>query len=151
VHTVNDAGFPTVRYYVITGLNSFNPTVALTNLVFKFSSSNDFNPSIVSDPAGHFGLDWSLTNPPAGAAGLPSEMFADNNGSNPGPGSGIFVFTSASCANTSGTSRWGDYSQVTVDPGPGTVANTNTRIFWGVNETMPGVNFWSTEIAKINY
>ncbi len=151
VHTVNDAGFPTVRYYVITGLNSFNPTVALTNLVFKFSSSNDFNPSIVSDPAGHFGLDWSLTNPPAGAAGLPSEMFADNNGSNPGPGSGIFVFTSASCANTSGTSRWGDYSQVTVDPGPGAVANTNTRIFWGVNETMPGVNFWSTEIAKLLY
>jgi hypothetical protein len=150
VHDVNDGGFPTTRYYVITGLNAFNPVVALTSLLFKYSNSNDFNPSIVADPEGRFGIDWSLTVP--GSGGLnPSEMFADNNGSNPGPGSGITVFTSASCMNTSGVSRWGDYSQVTMDPGTGTVSNINTGIFWGENEIVPSVNFWSTEIANIKY
>jgi len=150
-HAVNDAGFPTVRYYVLNGLLGFAPNVAITNLVFKSGTSNDWNPSIVSDDAGHFALDWSLTNPPAGAAGLPSEMVADNNGSNPGPGSGAFVLTSASCYNTSGTARWGDYSQISVDPGTGAVSNLNTKIFWGDNEIVPSVNFWSTEIAKIVY
>jgi len=150
VHDVNDAGFPTVRYYVISGLLTHAPTVALTSLVFKSSSSNDWNPSIAADAFGRFGIDWSLTVPGSGGTN-PSEMFADNNGSNPGPGSGLIVFTSASCANTSGTSRWGDYSQVSIDPGTGVTANTNTKIFWIVNETMPGVNFWSTEIAKIVY
>jgi hypothetical protein len=149
VHTVYDAGFPTVRYYVITGLTAFNPVVATTNLVYKYGNSDDFNPSIVSDTLGHFGIDWSLTDP--AAAINPSEMFADNNGSNPGAGSGTFVLTSASCYNTSGTARWGDYSQVSIDPGTGTVANYNTKIFWGVNEIVPSSNFWSTEIAKILY
>jgi hypothetical protein len=149
VHDVNDVGFPTVRYYVISGLLSFAPAVALTNLVVNSSSSNDWNPSIASDPAGRFALNWSLTNPSAGT--LPSEMFADNNGSNPGAGSGINVFQSASCYTTGSPQRWGDYSQVSVDPGPGTVANTNTKIFWIDNEKVPSANFWSTEIAKITY
>jgi hypothetical protein len=150
-HAVNDAGFPTVRYYVLNGLLGFAPNVAVTNLVFKFGNSNDFNPSIVSDAAGHFALDWSLTDP--AAAINPSEMVADNNGSNPGSGSGAFVLTSASCMSFSGggVSRWGDYSQISVDPGPGTVSNLNTKIFWGDNEIVPSVNFWSTEIGKVTY
>jgi len=150
-YQVHDVAFgpATVRYYRIKGLLAFAPVLDLTGLVFHANTSSDFNPSIASDPAGHFGLNWSLTNAAAGT--LPSVMFADNNGSNPGSGSGIFVFTSASCANTSGVSRWGDYSQVSIDPGAGAVANTNTKIFWIDNETMPGVNFWSTEIAKILY
>jgi hypothetical protein len=153
-HTVNDAGFPTVRYYVISGLSSFNPTVALTNLIFNSGSSNDWNPSIAADPEGRFGINWSLTNPPAGQ--LPSEYFADNNGSNPGPGSGIDVFTSASCYNNTNpppnnVSRWGDYSQTSIDPGTGTVSNTNTGIFWTDNETVPSVSFWSTEVGEIVY
>src|ERR1700686_1699301 len=146
VHTVNDAGFPTVRYYVLSGLLGFAPTVAATNLVYKYGNSNDFNPSIVSDVSGRFAIDWSLTDP--GSSINPSEMVADNNGTNPGPGSGAFVLTSASCMNTSGVSRWGDYSQISVDPGAGTVSNLNTKIFWGDNEIVPSVNFWSTEIGK---
>jgi hypothetical protein len=149
VHTVYDAGFPTVRYYQISGILSFVPTVAVTNLVYKYGNSDDFNPSIVSDAGDHFALDWSLTDP--ALAINPSEMVADNNGSNPGAGSGAFVLTSASCYNTSGTARWGDYSQISVDPGTGTVSNLNTKIFWGDNEIVPSSNFWSTEIAKILY
>jgi hypothetical protein len=153
-HTVNDSGFPTVRYYVISGLSTLTPTVALTNLIFNSGSSNDWNPSIAADPEGRFGINWSLTNPPAGQ--LPSEYFADNNGSNPGPGSGINVFTSASCYNNTNpppnnVSRWGDYSQTSVDPGTGAISSTNTGIFWTDNETVPSVSFWSTEVGEIVY
>ncbi len=35
VHDVNDGGFPTLRYYVISGLLSFTPTVAVTNLIYN--------------------------------------------------------------------------------------------------------------------
>ena len=153
VHTVGAGVFSEPRYYYITGLNAFNPTVSFVADVFAAGSSYDFNPSIASDPLGHFGLNWSSTNPTAGfPAGNPSEVFADNNGANPnGTAQHLYVFTSASCYNTSGTARWGDYSQVSIDPGPGTVSNTNTRIFWIDNETVPSSNFWSTEIAKLNY
>lgn len=149
VHTENLFGFPAPRYYIITGLLSFAPTVSVTNFVFASATSDDWNPSIASDPQGQFGINWSVTDPGTGL--LPTERFADNNGGNPGAGSGLNVFTSASCYNTGGTARWGDYSQVSVDPGPGTVANTNTKVFWIDNETVPSVNFWSTEIANMKY
>jgi hypothetical protein len=77
--------------------------------------------------------------------------FTDNNGGNPGGATGINVFTSASCYTGAGTSRWGDYSQTSIDPGSGSVANTNTKIFWIDNETIPSANFWSTEIGKEIY
>jgi hypothetical protein len=145
-HTVA-FGTATVKYYVISGLSSFAPTVALTNFVYKTGTSSDWNPSIAADPEGRFGLDWSVTD----TAQLPSEYFADNNGSNPGPGSGLDVLTGASCYTSGSPQRWGDYSQVSVDPGQGTVSNINTGIFWGVNEIVPSVNSWGTEIGKITY
>ncbi len=149
VHSVYHSGFSTARYYVISGLLSFAPKVASSNVVFASPSSYDFNPSIASDPAGHFGLNWSVTDPLNGVN--PSEHFADSNGGNPSGVSGINVFTSASCYNSGAPQRWGDYSQTSVDPGPGSVANTNTKVFWIDNETVPSINFWSTEISKIAY
>jgi hypothetical protein len=153
VHTVANGGFSEPRYYVITGILGFAPTVATVADVFANGSSWDFNPSIASDPGGHFGLNWSSTLPAAGfPAGNPAEVFADNNGGNPNGTAGhLTVFTSASCMNTSGVSRWGDYSQVSIDPGTGTVTNTNTKISWIDNEIVPSTNFWSTEIAKMKY
>jgi hypothetical protein len=148
-HTVS-FGTATVKYYVISGLSSFAPAVSLSNFVYKTGSSSDWNPSIAADPEGRFGLDWSSADP-GGANQLPSEYFADNNGTNPGPGSGLDILTGTSCYNTGSPQRWGDYSQVTVDPGTGTVSNTNTGIFWGVNEIVNSLNFWTTEIANIKY
>ena len=152
VHTVANGSFAEPRYYIISGLLSFAPAVAVWHDVFANGSSWDFNPSVASDPAGHFGLNWSTTTPAAGFPnGNPGMHFADNNGGNPSGTSGINVLTSASCYTSGSPQRWGDYSQVSIDPGPGTVSNTNTKIFWPVNETVPSVNFWSTEIAKIAY
>ena len=152
VHTVANGSFSEPRYYVITGLNTFAPTVAAVADVFASGSSWDFNPSIASDVSGRFGLNWSTTTPTAGFPnGNPGEHFADNNGGNPSGVAGINVLTSASCYTSSGVNRWGDYSQVSVDPGPGTVSNLGTKIFWIDNEIVPSANFWSTEIAKITY
>jgi len=147
VHSEGLGSFPAPRYFVIKGLLSFAPAVSVTNFVYASGSSYDFNPSIAGDANGRFGINWSYTDTNVNA----SMRFADNNGSNPGPGSGLTVFTSASCYNSSGVNRWGDYSQVSVDPGAGVTANTNTHIFWIDNETIPSANFWSTEIAKMNY
>ncbi len=133
-------------------MNSFNPTVAAVADVFANGSSWDFNPSIASDVSGRFGLNWSTTTPAFGFPnGNPGEHFADNNGGNPAGVAGLYVFTSASCYTSSGVNRWGDYSQVSIDPGPGTVSNLGTKIFWIDNEIVPSANFWSTEIAKITF
>jgi len=149
-HTFNDSGYPTPRYYVITGLLSFNPTVSVTNYFYTTGSSNDWEPSIAADPAGHFALTYSSTDPGNGV--LPSMRYVDNNGGDPfGPGVGINVYTSASCYNTGTPYRWGDYSSTTLDPGTGSVSSTGTKTFWIDNETTPSLNDWSTEIAKITY
>ncbi len=149
VHTTGDFGFATTRYYVISGLLSFAPAVSVSNDFFASGSSYDFNPSIASDPTGHFGIGWSSTDPTNNV--LASERFTDNNGGNPAGSTGINVFTSASCYNGVGTNRWGDYSQTSLDPGTGSVASTTTKTFWIDNETIPSANFWSTEIAKMKY
>jgi hypothetical protein len=147
VHSEGIGIFPAPRYFVISGLLSFAPKVAATNFVFASASSFDFNPSIVADASGRYGINWSYTDTNVNA----SERFCDNNGNNCVPGGGVTVFTSASCYTGVGTSRWGDYSQVSYDPGAGVTANTNTHLFWIDNETIPSANFWSTEIAKMNY
>jgi len=82
---------------------------------------------------------------------LPTVRFTDSKAGNPVGTTGINVFTSASCYNSGTPQRWGDYSQTSVDPGPGSVSSTTTKVFWIDNETVPSVNFWSTEIAKIAY
>jgi hypothetical protein len=147
VHSEAIGIFPAPRYFVIKGLLAFAPAVSITNFVFTSATSYDFNPSIAADASARYAINWSYTDTNVNA----SERFADNNGGNPGAGSGVTVFTSASCYTGVGTNRWGDYSQVSYDPGTGTIANTNTATFWIDNETIPSANFWSTEIAKMKY
>jgi len=80
---------------------------------------------------------------------LASEFVTDNNGGNPANTTGINVFTSASCYTGVGTSRWGDYSQTSADPGTGALSSAGNGVFWIDNETISGANFWSTEVAEI--
>jgi len=146
-HAIALGSYTANRYYVITGLDSFAPTVAAQNIFYASGSSNDWNPSVAADPAGHFALNWSYTD----TSVLASERYADNSAGNPFGATGINVFTSASCYTGVGTSRWGDYSSTGLDPGTGATSSSTTKIFWIDNETIPSANFWSTEIAKITY
>src|SRR5216683_2746548 len=147
VHTTGDFNAPTPRYYIISGLNSHAPAVSVQNDFWLSGSSNDFNPSIATDSFGHFAINWSATDPANGV--LASERVTDNNGGNPGGATGINVFTSASCYTGVGTSRWGDYSQTSADPGTGALSSAGNGVFWVDNETISGTNFWSTEVAEI--
>ncbi len=147
VHTTGDFGFPTPRYYIISGLLSHAPAVSVQNDIFATSSSYDFNPSIATDSFGNFAINWSVTDPTNGT--LASVHVTDNNGGNPVNATGINVFTSASCYNGVATNRWGDYSQTSADPGTGAISSYGNGLFWIDNETIPSANFWSTEVAKV--
>jgi hypothetical protein len=146
VHTTGETSVATPRYYIINGLLSFAPYISATNIFYAAGASNDFNPSIAADYLGDFALDWSSTNASAGIRA--SMYYADNKSGNPANIAGTNVFQSASCYNGVGTSRWGDYSQITLDPGTGPVSNVGTKVFWFTNETIPSLNFWSTEVAN---
>jgi len=140
-HSVNLAGFAAPKYYVISGLLSSAPTVSSSAFFFASATSEDFNPSVAAEPNGHFAFTWSVTDPPNGVK--PSVWFRGS--------SQISVFQSADCYNVSGTARWGDYSQTSVDPNTTVPSTLNTDTFWGDNETVPSVNFWSTEVFKAKY
>jgi hypothetical protein len=107
------------------------------------------NPSIAVDlNNNHFALNWTATDP---AANLPASMhYVDNKLGSPVNASGINVYQGAGCYTGVGTSRWGDYSQTTVDYGSGTrEANTNT--FWITNEYLNNASSWSTRVAKVPF
>jgi len=140
-HTVNLAGFAAPKYYVISGLLSSAPTVSSSNFFFASATSEDFNPSVAAEPNGNFAFTWSVTDPTNNVK--PSVYFKGS--------SMISVFQSANCYNGSGVARWGDYSQTSVDPGTTVPSTLNSDLFWGANETVPSVNFWSTEVFKAKY
>ena len=149
VHTTGDFGFPVPRYFIISGLLGFAPTVAVQNDFFAGGSSYDFNPSIAADFNGHFAINWSVTDPANNL--LASMYFTDNKFGNPVNSTGSNIFQSASCYTGIGTNRWGDYSQTTLDPGTGSVSSLGTKIFWITNETLPSANFWNTQVAKVPF
>jgi hypothetical protein len=148
-HTVYLAGFPAPKLYVIKGLSTFAPTALVNNYYYASGSSYDFNPSIAADMNGHFAMNWSSTNPLANI--LASMYFTDNKVSTPSGPTGYNVFQSASCYTGVGTSRWGDYSQTSVDWGTGSTITFSPKNYWITNETIPSANFWSTEVGKIAY
>ena len=144
-NTTADFGVPTPRYYILSGLLSFAPAVALEADVYGFgTSTNDFNPSIGTDNNGRFALNWSSTDPGNGIEA--SMYFADNRVANPsGNNVSNRIYVSPSCYTGVGTSRWGDYSQTTYD------FSASTPTFWITNESIPSANFWSTKVAKVAY
>lgn len=152
VHDTNDFGYATPRYYVITGLLSFAPAVSTQTDFFSSGSSYDFNPSIAADNTGRIALNWSATDPAGNGAptGNPAIWYRSTK-----TNAASLTYQSASCYNFGaggGTSRWGDYSQITPDPGAGLVSNVNNvGFFWMDNETTPTSNTWSTQIIKHPY
>jgi hypothetical protein len=145
VHTTADFGVATPRYYIISGLLSFAPTVAVTNDIFGYgTTSYDFNPSIGTDTAGRFALNWSDTDPTNGVNA--SMYYADNKTAVPNGDNVVNrLFVSSSCYTGVGTSRWGDYSQTGYD------FSATSPTFWISNESINNASSWSTKVAKVAY
>jgi hypothetical protein len=145
VHTTDDFSVATPRYYIISGLLSFAPTVSTSNDVYGFgTTSYDFNPSIGTDNTGRFALNWSDTDPTNNIEA--SMYYADNKTAVPN-GSNVAsrLYISPSCYTGVGTSRWGDYSQTTFD------FSAASPTFWITNEGINNSSTWTTKVAKVAY
>ncbi len=62
---------------------------------------------------------------------------------------GTVLFTSPTCLTGNfdsnfGEQRWGDYSQVSVDP-------STAKTFWIINETIPSTGDWGTRVGKVHF
>lgn len=104
--------------------------------------------SIAADKNGNFGLGYSVVNGTNVFPGIryTGRMAADPLGQMP-LGEGTIV--NGTAAQTTANSRWGDYSDLTVDP-------VDDCTFWYVNEyytaasaaSAPNGNGWTTRIAS---
>lgn len=104
--------------------------------------------SIAADRNGNFGLGYSVVNGTNVFPGIryTGRMAADPLGQMP-LGEGTIV--NGTAAQTTANSRWGDYSDLTVDP-------VDDCTFWYVNEyytaasaaSAPNGNGWTTRIAS---
>lgn len=139
--------FPFVRYYVISGLLSSSPTVAEQGTFYSSGSSYDFNPSIAADASGELVVGWSATDP---GAGLNSEVrYVGKQSGDPvlsgAVGASLFNDTSCLAGNyQNGIQRWGDYSQVSVDP-------KTAKTFWVHNEKIFNTSYWGTAFGKVHF
>jgi hypothetical protein len=149
VHTVADAGFASVRYYVIGGLSTFAPALIEVGQLFSSATSFDFNPSIAANAAHDLVMTWSRSD----SSTLPQMRIVGRTSGSPplgGTGGGqLTVGASTSCITSNGSpSRWGDYSQVSVD----TTAQTTpaTKKFWWTNELAAG-GTWITRYGNSHF
>jgi hypothetical protein len=154
VHTVALGGFSAPRYYIISGLSSFSPTVAETGTFFATGTSYDFNASIGEDNSGEMVMTWSVTDPALSTNAqvkFVGKQAGDPIISGTGGGQGVLL-TSGACITGNfdsrfGLQRWGDYSQVTPDPSTLTTA----RKFWMVNETIVNSSTWGSEFGSVHF
>jgi hypothetical protein len=143
IHTVNDAGFPTVEWYEI---NTSSMTVNQGGFIFAAGTSDDFNPAIAANSSNDVFIEWSSTNASAGTnAQVRFGGRLHTDALNSMSQQATPLFTSPTFLGTSsGIQRWGDYSAVTVDP-------KNTIQAWIVNEDIIDNSDWGTRIGHITF
>ena len=143
VHTINENGRPTPRWYEF---NISNKTVTQSDTVNASSASHDWNASIAANKKGDVFVTWSSTDVTAGTHAqvrYSGRRKTDTSGMIDG---GEALFTSSTYYAPSGGSveRWGDYSAVTIDP-------SNTSRAWIVNEKINSTSQWGSRITCIGY
>jgi PASTA domain-containing protein len=139
-HDVDLAGFPTIRYGAVTVSNN---TVA-TAFGFHSGTSDDFNASLAVGlhPAGTIVyLNWAFTDTPAGVATsdvvdtLPAGQAIGNL-----IGTGTVIVTGSSTGQT----RFGDFSSVSIDPNvPGGTCAVSAQQYFAAGGS------WRTRVARM--
>lgn len=148
-HTVNAATYPTyragVRFYQ---LNRTSPAAAFTIAEAQtFDGGDAENRWMGSGAMNHQG-DIALGYSVSSATVNPSIRYAAKLGTDPAGGGlaqGEQTIVAGSGSQTSTSSRWGDYSQMTVDP-------SDDCSFWYTQEyySVTSGAGWQTRIAKFN-
>jgi hypothetical protein len=143
-HTVANGSFPSPLFYKI---NTGTKSVADSGFYFAGSTSDDFNASIEANSVGDIFTTWSSTDSTnkrnadvrvggkLGTAALGGAAITSKA-----------IFTSLTCITGNfdsnfGKQRWGDYSQVTIDP-------ANSKNGWAVNEDILSTSDWGSEIGS---
>jgi hypothetical protein len=140
-HAIINAGVAAVRWYEIRGLSGTpsvfqQGTVAANNVYLWF-------PSIAQDKQGNIAVGFSAGN---GAGVRPSLAVA---GRLPGDPPGTMRTPHALVIGTgvqTGTSRWGDYAAMTIDP-----IDDCTLWFTGEYMKTSGSRSWSTRISSFTF
>jgi hypothetical protein len=135
------------RYYIIQGLSSFAPTLKEQSTFFTTGDSSDFNVSIAADSSNRLVLNWTSVSASSYNAQV---RFNGKLSTDPAiTGGGKLLFQSPACLTGNfdsnfGEQRWGDYSQVSVDP-------STAKTFWIINETIPSTSAWGTRVGKVHF
>lgn len=158
VHTVNDSGFPTPRWYQI---NTSANNISTSGAFFEAADSDDFNPHIVgstvgggsSNPIGRMFFTWSSTD----AVGTGQHQARVKGSGRLATDStnliGGTTFTEASTfynPSTDGVERWGDYSAVSIDPVGTSTCPVGQRAYL-VNERHISSTVWGSRVGKLGY
>src|SRR6266852_612044 len=140
-HSVASGSSTGVRWYEIQSPNA-TPTIFQSG-TFAPDSKSRWMPSIAMDKAGDIALGYSISS---------SNMFPSIVYTGRLPGDALGTMESETTifaglgSQTSGLSRWGDYTSMSVDP-------SNDCTFWYANEYLPasGSFNWNTRLASFTF
>jgi len=137
-HCVALGSWPAIRWYRI---DTSAYTVNQSGTFYASGTSYDWNPHMTANGT-YAWISWNSSNPSAGinaqirySGKLNAETYIDG---------GYAMFTSPTYYGTSGVQRWGDYSQVSLDPLNGASA-------FIINEKINSTSIWGTRIGQISY
>jgi hypothetical protein len=125
-------------------------TVVTDNTFFTSGTSADFNASIAANDFNDVYVAWTSVDASAGT-NAQVRISGRRNFDPPTIGAGTALFTSPTFLSGNfdpnfGCQRWGDYSAVSIDPGP-----ANQLRAWIVNEKINTNSVWGTRIARIGF
>jgi hypothetical protein len=153
VHTEALGSFAAPRYYTV---NAAANTLIRHGTFFRSGTSDDWNASLNVNEGGEVFFTFTSTdaalgvNPEIRFTGC--QVFAGDCDSN--LGQGLFVQGSASFSQEefpAGRFRWGDYSQVSLDPSPGGSCFPSQRA-WATNQYVGAADHqWDSKIFRFAF
>jgi hypothetical protein len=151
VHSIDVGGFSTPRFYQIDTEGAGANTLKQQGDFVASATSHDWNASIAANASDDAFVNWSSTDTTTQAqVRFSGRQPADPLGVIP---AGVALFTSPTFYTSglaSGTTRWGDYSAVSLQPNANGTCAANQRA-WIVNQKNNGNNTWGTRIGRIGF
>ncbi|HKP51035.1 MAG TPA: S-layer homology domain-containing protein [Chloroflexia bacterium] len=143
-HTVNTGGFGSIRWYELRDPNNATPTLFQQGTYAPGDSVHRWMGSIAMDHAGNIAAGFSASSTTV----YPSIRYAGRLASDP---AGTFAQGEAELIAGTGSQtgpggRWGDYSQMNVDP-------VDDCTFWYTTEyiQVTGERTWRTRIGSFKF
>lgn len=164
VHTIAFGVVAAIRaapkFYQIDTEGAGANTVKQQGFIFESGSAHGFNASIAANASGEAFVTWVATDVSHPTAALRHNARVRISGRQPVDPLGTIpagsaVFTSGvpltgNAIGTTGVSRWGDYSAVSLDPSAvvGCAAN---RKAWFVNEKINAAAQWGSRFGRVGF